>query len=281
MEKMLIVDGMNLLFQMFYGMPAQILNRQGRAIQGTIGFVGALLRMIRMVKPGYVLVVFDGESHNPRKDLDENYKANRPDYKDLDENEIPFSQLPDIYAALDYLGICHKETADCEADDWIAGYVRQHSHRFFITVASQDSDFFQLIGDAVHVLRYRGDSTVVCDRTWLMNKYGIRPEQYAAFKAMTGDSADNIRGVDRVGPKTAAWLLQTYCTLEGIIENAEQISKPAIRKSVMESLGRLEKNMELICLSGCCCLPFEPQQLRWEYKGQTSYQTLSAIHLYE
>lgn len=280
MEKLLIIDGMNLLFQMFYGMPSQILNRDGRAIQGTIGFVGALLRMIRMVQPGYVLVVFDGETHNPRKDLDEDYKANRPDYKDMDENEIPFSQLSDIYAALDFLGICHRDTCDCEADDWIAGYVRQYSDRFHITVASQDSDFFQLIDDHVHILRYRGDNTVVCNRLWLMNKYGIHPEQYAAFKAMTGDSADNIRGVDKVGPKTAAWLLQTYGSLEGIIENAEQISKPSIRKSVGESRERLMKNMELICLSGCCCLPFQPEELRWQYKGQSSYQVLSAIKLY-
>lgn len=280
MEKLLIVDGMNLLFQMFYGMPAQILNRQGRAIQGTIGFVGALLRMIRMERPGYVLVVFDGESHNPRKDLDENYKANRPDYSDMDENEIPFSQLPDIYAALDYLGICHKETADCEADDWIAGYVRQYKDRFTITVASQDSDFFQLIDDQVHILRYRGDNTVICDRNWLMNKYGIHPEQYAAFKSMTGDSADNIRGVDKVGPKTAAWLLQSYGSIEGIVDHAQEITKPAIRKSVQESTDRLQKNMELICLNGCCFLPFPPEQLRWQYQGQTSSQVLNAIRLY-
>ena len=280
MEKLLIVDGMNLLFQMFYGMPSQILNRQGRAIQGTIGFVGALLRMIRMERPGYVLVVFDGESHNPRKDLDENYKANRPDYSDMDENEIPFSQLPDIYAALDYLGICHKDTSDCEADDWIAGYVRQYKDRFAITVASQDSDFFQLIDDRVHILRYRGDNTVICDRNWLMRKYGIHPEQYAAFKSMTGDSADNIRGVDKVGPKTAAWLLQSYGSIAGIVDHAQEITKPAIRKSVQESTDRLQKNMELICLNGCCFLPFPPEQLRWQYQGQTSSQVLNAIRLY-
>jgi len=280
MEKMLIVDGMNLLFQMFYGMPSQILSRNGRAIQGTVGFVGALLRMIRMVQPRYVLVVFDGETHNPRKDLDENYKANRPDYSQMEENEIPFSQLPDIYNALNYLGICHKETCDCEADDWIAGYVRQYGGQYAITVASLDSDFFQLIGDHVHILRYRGDNTVICNRLWLMNKYGIHPEQYAAFKAMTGDSADNIRGVDKVGPKTAAWLLQTYGTLEGIIENADAITKPAIRKNVMESTDRLHKNMELIRLSGCCCLPFSPELLRWQYQGQTGYQVLRAIEVY-
>lgn len=277
MEKMLIVDGMNLLFQMFYGMPDKIIAKDGHPIHGTIGFVGALLKMIRMVKPQYVLVAFDGETHNPRKDLDKDYKANRPDYSGMDAYEIPFSQLPDIYNALNYLGICHRETADCEADDWIAGYVRQWADAYQITVASHDSDFFQLIGDNVQILRYRGEQSILCDINWLWAKYGIRPEQYAAFKSLTGDTADNIRGVDKVGPKTAAWLLQTYGSLESIMENASNVSKPAIRKGLEESLDRLRKNYELICLQGCCSLPFTPDQLAWEYRGETTSQILRAI----
>ena len=70
MDKLLLVDGSNLLFQMFYGMPARILNTQGKPIQGTLGFVGALLKMIRMVQPTHVAVLFDGECHNDRTDLD-------------------------------------------------------------------------------------------------------------------------------------------------------------------------------------------------------------------
>lgn len=279
MEKMLIVDGMNLLFQMFYGMPSRIMNREGRPIHGTIGFVGALLKIVRMVRPQYICVVFDGETHNPRKDLNDSYKANRPDYSQIPEEEVPFSQLPDIYAALDNLGICHRETTDCEADDWIAGYVRRFQDSFEITVVSYDSDFFQLIGETVDILRYRGDCSVRCDQSWLWEKYGIRPDQYAAFKSLTGDTADNIRGVERVGPKTAAWLLQTYDTLEGIIENASSISKPSIRKSVEEGLGRVRKNYDLICLSGCCCLPFAPQEMEWHYEGQTTTQVLRAVGL--
>lgn len=279
MEKMLIVDGMNLLFQMFYGMPARIFAQDGRPIHGTIGFVGALLKMVRRIKPQYVLVAFDGETHNPRKDMDDAYKANRPDYSQMELWDTPFSQLPDIYNALGYLGICYKETADCEADDWIAGYVRKWNQTYHITVASFDSDFFQLIGPNVQILRYRGDQSVCCDEGWLWNKYGIRPEQYAAFKSLTGDTADNIRGVDRVGPKTAAWLLQTYDSLEGIMDNAACISKPSIRLSVLESLERLQKNHELICLQGCCCLPFTPEEMTWQYRGETTGQVLRNIGL--
>ena len=120
MEKLLLVDGSNLLFQMFYGMPARILNHEGKAIQGTLGFVGALLKIVRMVQPTHVAVLFDGECENKRNDIDVEYKANRPDYSQVPKEETPFSQMPDVYEALDYLGMAHGETTDCEADDWIA-----------------------------------------------------------------------------------------------------------------------------------------------------------------
>ena len=100
-DHMLLVDGMNLHFQMFFGMPARILNSQGKAIQGVVGFVGAIRKIIEMTKPTHVLVVFDGEHHNPRTDIDSEYKANRPDLSDEPDEENPFLQLPDVYAALD------------------------------------------------------------------------------------------------------------------------------------------------------------------------------------
>lgn len=277
MANILIVDGSNLLFQMFYGMPARIMNHQGRPIQGTLGFVGALLKIIRRIKPTHVAVVFDGECENQRCQLDENYKANREDYSLLPEEDTPFSQLPDIFAALDYLGICYKETTDCEADDWIAGYAWQFGEEHKLTIVSQDSDFFQLIRDRVRILRYRGDHSVVCDRAYIQQKLGIEPEQYADFKSMTGDTADNIRGADKIGPKTAAALLQQFGTLENILVNTEQVKKPSIRESLLRNGPRLRLNQLLICLEGCRCLPFTLEEMAWSYQGQTSTEVLKAI----
>ena len=79
MDRLMLVDGSNLLFQMFYGMPARITNKDGKAIQGTLGFVGALLKTVRRINPTHIAVFFDGECHNPRRDMDVDYKANRPD----------------------------------------------------------------------------------------------------------------------------------------------------------------------------------------------------------
>lgn len=275
MEKLLVVDGSNLLFQMFYGMPARIVNHQGKVIQGTLGFVGALLKIIRSVRPTHVAVLFDGECHNPRKDLDEAYKANRPDWEE--EEETPFEQLPDIYAALDYLGIVHAETQCCEADDWIAGYALSWDSE--LVISSFDSDFFQLITEKVHILRYRGERTVICDEPWLWEKYGIRPQQYAAFKSLTGDTADNIRGVPGIGPKTAAALLQQFGDLQGLLDGAENIARPSVRAAVLQNMDRLRLNHLLICLKAGEDLPFSKEEMRWKDSGPTTMEVLRAIGL--
>lgn len=279
MAHILIVDGSNLLFQMFYGMPARILNAQGKPIQGTLGFTGALLKMIRMVRPTHVAVVFDGECANDRTLLDADYKANREDLSQVPEEDTPFSQLPDIRAALDCLGICHGETTDCEADDWIAGYALGYGSEHRVTVASQDSDFFQLINDNVHILRYRGQSSVLCDPAYIREKLGIEPGQYADLKALTGDAADNIRGADKIGPKTAAELLGQLGTLKGILAGISEVRKPSIRESLERNAQRLRLNYRLICLDGAARLPFAMEQMAWQDSGMTTTQVLQTIGL--
>ena len=278
-NKILIVDGSNLLFQMFFGMPSRIYNEDGIGIWGVIGFVGALLKIVRMTSPTHVAVLFDGESHNPRADLDSEYKANRPSFEDVSDGENPFSQLPYIYKALDALHICHAETADCEADDWIASYAIKYGAENSMVISSFDSDLFQLIGERVHILRYRGDNSVICDKAWLWQKYGIAPEQYADFKALTGDSSDNIKGAEKVGPKTAAALVNEFGTLSQIIENAGKIKKPAVAASIARDAGRLAKNLTLIKLDGCACLPFELERMHFAYDGSTTNQVLTRIGL--
>lgn len=279
MNKLLLVDGMNLLFQMFFGMPARIVNHEGKAIQGTLGFVGALLKIIRMTNPTHVAVLFDGEHQNPRISLDENYKANRPDYSDTPEEETPFSQLPDVYSALDFLGIAHAETATCETDDWIAGYVAKYKPTCEIVISSFDSDFFQLIDDNVKVLRYRGECSTLCDIEYITQKLGISPSLYADFKSLTGDTADNIKGADKVGPKTAAWLINEFGSLENILANAENIPKPTVKQSIISNSERLLKNYQLIKLTGECNLPFELSKLEYSHSGITTTEVLKAIGL--
>lgn len=280
MRRLLIVDGSNLLFQMFYGMHTRIMGKSGRPVQGTVGFVGALLKMIRMVRPTHVAVLFDGESENERVSLDADYKANRPDYSEMSEDEVPFSQLPDIYAALDELGIKHAETTVCETDDWVAAYAMSPDIGCDIVISSFDSDFFQLITDRVSVLRYRGDASALCTPQYVYEKLGVRPEQYADYKCMVGDTADNIRGLPGIGPKTAAALLAEYNTLDELLERAETVKRTATRRSITEGRDRLLHNRALILLKGDAEIPFELDELEYAPLGRTSGEILRAIGVF-
>ena len=279
MRRLLLVDGMNLLFQMFYGMPARIVNSDGKAIQGTLGFVGALLKILRATEPSHALVIFDGECENERRDIDKDYKANRPDYSQMPENELPFSQLPDVYAALDLLGIRYFETIACETDDVIASYAYKYGEEHDIVISSQDSDFFQLISERMSVLRYRGDASVICTPDYIREKLGIEPALYADYKSLTGDSADNIKGAEKVGAKTAAALVNEFGSLENIIARAEQIKKPSVRESVKRDEERLLKNYALIRLSDKAPIPFELEKLEYSYSGITTTEVLRGIGL--
>jgi len=276
---LLVVDGSNLLFQMFYGMPARIIGKNGRPIQGTLGFVGALGKVLRRIQPTHAVVLFDGECHNERKDVDPQYKANRPDYSQIPEEETPFSQLPDIFRALDEWKIPYRETECCEADDWIAGYARRYGKAMPVTVLSQDSDFFQLISDHVRILRYRGENSVLCGGAYIREKFGIEPEQYGDFKALVGDTADNIRGADKIGPKTAGELLRQFGTLEKLLHHIEDVKKPSIQKSLRENAIRLLCNQQLICLTGEMPLPFGLEELTYHPDPRTTTQLLQAIGL--
>lgn len=280
MNRFLIVDGSNLLFQMFFGMPARIVNKQGKAIQGTLGFVGALLKIIRRVEPTHITVLFDGEHENDRSELNVDYKANRVDYSQVPEEETPFSQLPDVYTALAYLDIKFAETETCETDDWIAGYALTYGQEAEIIISSFDSDFFQLITDKVSVLRYRGDSTVICTPNYIKNKFNIEPEQYADFKSLVGDASDNIKGADKVGPKTAAYLLNKFGTLNNILVNAENIEKPSIRDSIIRNAEHLQINKKIIKLDNTAPLPFVLNELAYTFTDVTTTDVLNGIGLF-
>lgn len=279
MDKLLLVDGSNLLFQMFFGMPARIVNRSGKAIHGTMGFVGALLKIIRMTNPTHIAVLFDGEHENARADLNADYKANRIDYSKVDEAENPFSQLADIYAALDHLKIQHAETTVCETDDWIAGYALTYGKAAQIVISSFDSDYFQLLTDNVSVLRYRGVKSLICTPKYLLDRFGVLPMYFADFKALAGDSSDNLKGADKVGPKTAARLVAKFGTLDSVIANAEQIDTPSVKESVMRNVKRLQTNYELIKLTNKAELPFPIDELVFKGVDATTTDTLKGIGL--
>ena len=175
--------------------------------------------------------------------------------------------------------IKHVEVTEAETDDVIASYVYTYGHEQKVVIASFDSDFFQLICDNVSVLRYRGKKTYICGTGFVKEKYNILPCQYADFKALTGDSSDNIKGANKVGPKTAENLINEYGNLDNILVNAHKIKRPSVRESIMQSTERLKTNYTLIKLDGGEDLPFTISELLYDYNGATTYEVLQGIGL--
>ena len=261
-EKLLIVDGHNLLFQMFYGMPNKIYNEDNVPIHGVIGFIGALLKIIKINNPDYIVILFDKEQELDRKKINENYKDNRINYSNVSDDENPFFSLKYIYKVLDLIKIKYTEVDTYEADDMIASYVFSYFGRYDIIISSQDSDFYSLINDSVNVFKYRGIKSELVTKEKIFEKYHIDSKYFADYKALIGDNSDNIKGVYGIGPKTATSLINEYGNIINIINNANEISNIKLRNKILDNISLLKENIELIKYTKTYELPFSIDELK-------------------
>jgi DNA polymerase-1 len=271
--RLLLIDGHNLLFQMFFGMPNAIIGKCGRDVRGVVGFIGALGKLIRLTGATHCACFFDSEGHNARREMLPEYKENRPDFPLASDGENPFLILPDIYAALDKMGISHTEIHEGEVDDVIAAYALADLE-CEIVISSYDSDYFQLISDRVSVWRYRGECTTVCDSEYMEKKLGVPPHLYASYKSLVGDTADNIRGIRGIGPKTAAKLVCQYGDLDTILADTSVIKEEKQRLAIEGGRETLERNLRLIRLSADATLPFSVSEMQL---SQTDFKTMKIL----
>lgn len=266
-NRLLLVDGHNLLFRMFFGMPDNFYTYSGVKFNAVYGFGSVMSKVISMIRPSHAIVVFDSADCGERRQLDAAYKANRPDYSEMAPNDCPFSQLGAIYALLNEMKIPNSEIHGCEADDVIASYAVNFSDKIEVVILSTDRDYWQLISDSVTILNYHGADSSFVTPDVVRNKFGVSPEQFADFKCLIGDKSDNIIGVPGVGSKRAAELLGQFGTIDGIYEHIDEIKSPATKKAILESRDRLELNSKLIRLCGCASMPMELDELKFEYKS--------------
>ncbi len=210
---LVLVDGHNLLWRGAFGFPARITARDGEDRTGVFAFF-ALLRVAQRELPpdSELIVCFDGEhGARERQAEDDDYKSNRTDI-DLS----PLLALPDVKRGLDSISVRWVELDDSECDDVIATLSEREGDRR-VVIFSTDKDFFQLLdarvdifNQAAHPHRRR-----VCAED-VVQRFGVTPEQWCDFRALTGDPADAIPGVRGVGARTAARLLQQNAALEDL-----------------------------------------------------------------
>lgn len=245
MKRLIIVDGHNLLFRMFYGIPASIKNKSGIEMRGVYGFMGTIKRLASELDPYSILVIFDSEtSKNANASLLDTYKANRPDYSLIPDADNPFSSLPIIKKCLDCLGIFHYEVHDNEADDYIASIATKTRETFdSIIIISNDSDFFQLIDEKIHIYSMRGKNHILYDYKAFYEKFHINPQDYILYKSLIGDSSDNIKGVKGIGHVTAVNIISYPSMIEYICKT------PRLLNMLKENESLIKRNIALITLA--------------------------------
>lgn len=208
---LLLVDGFNLLWAGTFGFPAPIHSRdRSRELTGLFAFFALLRATVRDdldVDEPEVLVVFDGEhGTTDRVAADQEYKANR---EATPEALKPLQFLAPVKDGLDAYGIRWVEVDDAEADDVIATLATSAAPPRPVRIMSRDMDYYQLLDARVHIInRSRKATRRLITAAEVIERYGVTPAQWPAFRALTGDSSDNIPGVKGVGPKIAAALLR-------------------------------------------------------------------------
>lgn len=275
MKKLLIIDGSGLLFQSFYGMPNRIKNYKGQYVEAVVCFTGILLKTIKMTTPTQVFVVFDGENNLSRREIDDEYKANRVDFSQVDDADNPYTQLDSIKYVLNNLNIKWIETCNCEADDLIASIVNDYKDNMEIVISSSDKDFYQLIDDSVSVFTYRGKISKLWDKNSIIDKYGFEPKYFATLKALSGDKSDNISGAKGIGAITAAKLIADFGNIDNIYNNIDKINE-RVRIILQQNKDKVYKNYSIVQLFTKCGL-YELGECDYKMPNKSSTELLKQL----
>ena len=217
-KRFVIIDGKSVFYRGYYAMPG-LKTRDGISTGGVYGFAVMALEVLRKLKPDYVCIAWDKPKTNIRKRLAlySEYKAGRkpapPDF---------YAQIPILHELLDAFGWPLYELDDYEADDIMGTLAKQAQEKNIETMlVTSDLDVLQLI--TTHTQAYllkKGLSNIEqLDPSSFETKYGIDAKQFLDYKALAGDSSDNIPGVPGIGSKTAIELLKTYPSLDEIYSN--------------------------------------------------------------
>lgn len=229
MKTLAVIDGKSVFYRGYYAMP-HLSTSDGTPTGGVFGFASLSIELIKQIKPDYVAVAWDkrGTNIQKRKDIYPEYKAGRkPAPSDF------YEQIPILYELLDAFGWPLYEIDGYEADDIMATFSVQATDRGIDTaLITSDLDALQALSSTVQVYALKNGLSNLekFDVKSFEEKYGIKVDQFLDYKALTGDSSDNIPGVAGVGKKTATKLLQEYQTLENIYANLDNIKSAVAAK---------------------------------------------------
>ena len=254
-RKLLLVDGSSYLFRAYHARTGGNLSGpSGQPTQAIFIVINMLRKLMKDEQPDRVAVVFDAKGKTFRNDIYPEYKANRPPMPDDLREQI--APLHDIIRAQGFPLICIEGV---EADDVIGTFCREGRDRGYrVLVSTGDKDMAQLVNPDVTLVNTMSNETL--DEEAVLGKFQVRPDQIIDYLALMGDSSDNIPGVPKVGPKTAVKWLQEYGSLDGVIDNADQIGGK-VGENLRESIEYLPMSYDLATIRLDCDTGIDIDQL--------------------
>ena len=240
MSRLVLIDGSSYLYRAFHALPP-LTNAHGEPTGALFGVVN-MLRATLKERPEYVAFVVDAPGKTFRDDLYADYKANRPPMPD---DLRP--QIEPMCRIVEALGLSILRIPGVEADDVIGTLALQgHRDGLQVTISTGDKDFAQLVRPGIELVNTMTGSRMDSDAA-VMEKFGVRADQIVDLLALMGDAVDNVPGVEKCGPKTAAKWLAEYQHLDGVMAAAPTM-KGKIGENLRAALERLPLNRELVTI---------------------------------
>ncbi|MGD2128507.1 MAG: DNA polymerase I [Lysobacterales bacterium] len=269
--KLYLVDGSSYLYRAFHALP-NLTNSRGEATGALLGVANMLRRLLKEDDPQHIAVVFDAKGPTFRHELYPKYKANRPPMP----SEL-VSQLDAIHEFTRLLGLPLLQVEGVEADD-VIGTLAHAAEKdgMDCVISTGDKDMAQLVTDHTTLTNTMTDTDL--DRPGVKAKFDVTPEQFVDFLALTGDKSDNIPGVEKCGPKTAAKWLNEWGDLDTLVEHADDVGGK-IGENLRAALDQLPLSRELATIRCDVDLGVGPADLR---RGEADQKALvAALKRYE
>ncbi|MDC6404706.1 MULTISPECIES: DNA polymerase I [Maribacter] len=247
-KRLFLLDAYALIFRGYYALIKNPrINSKGMDTSAIMGFMNSLFDVIKREKPDHLAVCFDKGGSTERTELFPEYKANRDETPDAIRIAIPYIQ--DILKAMHIPSVILE---GWEADDIIGTLSKQaEKEGYKVFMVTPDKDFGQLVSENIFMYRpaRMGNGIEIWGIPEVQKRFGVeRPEQVIDYLGMMGDASDNIPGLPGVGDKTAKKFIEQFGSLEGLLENADQLTGK-MKEKVIENaeLGRLSKKLATIC----------------------------------
>ncbi|NPV10771.1 MAG: DNA polymerase I [Ignavibacteria bacterium] len=248
MKKAFLIDGMSMAYKAYFAFISRPLrNSKNQNTSAVYGFLSSLLKILENEKPDYIAVAFDTKEKTFRHDKFPEYKANRQ----LIPDDMIY-QLDYIKKILKAIDIEIITAPGFEADDIIGTLSKKFKDQKVQSyLVTPDKDFLQLIEDGIYVykpLKKSVEDAEVYDINKVKEEYGLTPEQFIDFLALTGDPTDNIPGVKGIGEKTALELIKEFGSLDNIYKSIDKINKVALKQKLIDGKEMAYLSRELVTI---------------------------------